>query len=183
MKKRPLSPEEEALWRRTTRDVRRLPNVGNTNPLGEKERPAFAVTPQRQGRKIMQSTSRRAYAPLPKPLTQGKPSVLGAGDPAQDKRVARRRMPIDARIDLHGMTQVAAEVALTAFLKNAREDGCRCVLVITGKGGVALRGVLHSRFSDWINSETVKPLIARAAPAHQKDGGAGAWYVFLKRKK
>jgi len=129
----------------------------------------------------MQSTSRRAYPPLSGAVPTKKPSVLGAGDPAQDKRVARRRIPIDRRIDLHGMTQVAAEVALTAFLTNARADGCRCVLVITGKGGFSRRGVLHSRFSDWINGEAIKSLIARAAPAHQKDGGAGAWYVFLKR--
>ena len=184
MKKRPLSPEEESLWRRTTRDVKRLTDKGPAGTLPAQNEPsAFAVTPARQGHKIMQSTARRAYAPLPGSLPKQSPSVIGAGDPAQDKRVARRRLPIDARIDLHGMTQIAAEVALTAFLKRAQEGGSRCVLVITGKGGIAKRGVLHSRFSDWINSDILKPLVARAAPAHQKDGGAGAWYVFLKRKK
>ena len=183
MKKRRLSPGEDALWQRTTRDVQPLVDreTGESQRalMGEVERPVFSVRPNRDNRGIMDSAARRALTPM---VGGKKSSVVGAGDPAQDKRVSRRRMAIDRRIDLHGMTQIAAEVALTAFLAAARKDGCRCVLVITGKGGISRRGVLHSRFSEWVNSEMIKPIVARAAPAHQKDGGAGAWYVFLKRK-
>ena len=44
------------------------------------------------------------------------------------------RSSIDARIDLHGMTQAAAHGRLIDFLRGAQASGARLVLVITGKG-------------------------------------------------
>ncbi len=191
MKKRDLTSEETALWRRTTKDVKRLdararlvspgPRKGGPTP------PSASFSPLKKS-----AGAARAYAPLTGPATgpaakrgaRTVETVVGAGDPLFDKRVSRRRMAIDRRLDLHGMTQAAAQVALRAFLAQAASDGCRCVLVITGKGGgPTTRGVLHSRFSDWVNEEGLQRFIARAAPAHQKDGGAGAWYIFLKAQR
>lgn len=120
-------------------------------------------------------------------------SVFDAGDPALDKQARRGRIRPERRIDLHGMTQVAARVALATFLENAGKDKCRCVLVITGKGaGVAEksyvgarapRGIIRRRFQEWLDEEPLRSLVARAAPASPKDGGAGAFYVFLKRRR
>ena len=50
------------------------------------------------------------------------------------QRVARGREPIDARLDLHGLTQTQAHAALLRFLRRAQADGVRMVLVVTGKG-------------------------------------------------
>ena len=64
----------------------------------------------------------------------------------------------------------------------------RLALVITGKGRSAAveagarPGILRSRFLDWIEEAPLKTQIARVAPARAKDGGAGAFYVFLKKK-
>ncbi len=189
MKRRGLTPEEDALWRRTTRDVSPL--------VPERRSPSPGAPPDAVTRRLKEdaagmggATAGRAYGGAPG-LQTGRPSrreadgasVVGAGDPKLDRRVARRRLAIDRRIDLHGMTEVVAQVALKAFLEAARRDGCRCVLVITGKGGgPKSRGVLHSRFSDWVDGPALKAMIARVAPAHRKDGGAGAWYVFLKAR-
>ena len=46
---------------------------------------------------------------------------------------------IDARLDLHGMTQTRAHRALFGFLQRAHHDGLTFVLVITGKGKVGAR--------------------------------------------
>lgn len=85
------------------------------------------------------------------------------------------------------MTQIEAHRVLLQFIAAAAHDGARLVLVITGKGKpdspAARTGVLRSRFLDWIEEHPLKNDIARVAPAHQKDGGAGAFYVFLKRKR
>jgi DNA-nicking Smr family endonuclease len=90
------------------------------------------------------------------------------------------------------MTQIAARVALVSFLDAARRDGCRCVLVVTGKGAQAPerdyapestpRGIIRRRFQEWLDEEPLRAMIARAAPAAPRDGGAGAFYVFLKSK-
>jgi DNA-nicking Smr family endonuclease len=66
-------------------------------------------------------------------------------------------------------------------LHRASNRGQRCVLVVTGKGGVNHRGVLRRMFPIWLTAPDIRPLIASYAPAHQRHGGMGAWYVFIKR--
>ena len=48
--------------------------------------------------------------------------------------MARGRESIDARLDLHGMTQSRAHAALLRFLRKAQADDVRIALVVTGKG-------------------------------------------------
>jgi DNA-nicking Smr family endonuclease len=111
--------------------------------------------------------------------------VFGAGDPKADRKAAKGRIPIEARLDLHGMSEVVAQTRVTRFILGARDDGLRLVLVITGKGaraGGEGRGIIRTRFIDWVEASPLRAAIARVAPAKPKDGGAGAFYVFLKRK-
>ncbi len=131
----------------------------------------------RHGDAAMPRAGRR---PAPRPAHE---NVFSSGDPKADKKVARGRMTIDATLDLHGHTQASAHVALRRFIIAAHGRGDRCVLVITGKGNPAApdRGVLRARFRDWIEEEDLRARIARAAAAHQRHGGDGAYYVFLKR--
>ena len=51
----------------------------------------------------------------------------------------RGRLPIEARLDLHGMTQATAERTLTDFVQRMAGDGRRNLLVITGQGYPARR--------------------------------------------
>ncbi|OFX02665.1 MAG: hypothetical protein A3E78_08095 [Alphaproteobacteria bacterium RIFCSPHIGHO2_12_FULL_63_12] len=123
----------------------------------------------------------RAAAPAP-----SRHFVFGGGDPGLDRAAAARRIGIERTLDLHGMTQVQAHRALLQFIASAVHDGVRLVLVITGKGRAptpeARGGVLRSRFLDWVEEPPLKGELARVSPAKPKDGGAGAFYVFLKRK-
>ena len=98
-----------------------------------------------------------------------------------DKRTRRGKIDIDRRIDLHDMTQdVARDVLVSAVIK-ARSRGERCILVITGKGGLSYKGVLRRMFPIWIAQPDIRPHIASYAQAHQRHGGSGAWYVYVKR--
>ena len=69
-------------------------------------------------------------------------------------QLSRGRKEIDARLDLHGMTQMRAHRALSDFLQRAHIDGLTFVLVITGKGSAAAadseRGVLRRQVPQWL---------------------------------
>jgi len=179
VKKRDLSGEERDLWSLVTRDV--IPARKRGRTALKPPAPNTTVAPARRG---------RGAAPGPAPLLPRTPlkktaPALGGGDPKLDRKAAKGRIPIEARLDLHGITEIAAHARVTRFILDAREDGLRLVLVITGKGsarGGEGRGVIRRRFVDWVEAPPLRAAIARVAPASPKDGGAGAFYLFLKRK-
>jgi DNA-nicking Smr family endonuclease len=129
-------------------------------------------------------------------LTEAGPEVGPVGRPEAglDRRTAERlrkggREP-DARIDLHGMSVERAHRACLLFLSDAIARGCRVVLVITGKGRQDERdfmsrgrGVLRESLPGWLRASPVGISIVGIYQAHQKHGGAGAFYVYLKRRR
>lgn len=138
--------------------------------------------------------------PPPAPVWDGAPFTVGelvkgpprAGSPLRNTgerdieprrkhRIAKERDPIGARIDLHGMDQDRAQAALESFVLRAWDDGCRAVLVITGKGARG-GGVLRKRTPEWLASPALRGVVAGVSEAHQRHGGEGALYVALKLK-
>ena len=105
-----------------------------------------------------------------------------------DKRTATRlrrgQIPIDSRLDLHGLTQAEAKAFLGQALSMAQESGQRCVLVITGKG---LRkeggGILKAKLPQWLLEPSIRPLVLANEPARPQHGGGGATYVLLRRSR
>lgn len=193
MKRRRLTPDEQALWKRVTRDVRARRPAAPPTPdapptLGEAA--PGAMFPTRA------AAPASSAPPAPKRKIARPPSPFVAGDPALDRKARRGRLRPERALDLHGLTQAAARTRLEAFLEGAARDGLRCVLVITGKdagrdsgGGnapyadKAPRGVLNRRFRDWLAEAPLRALVSRASPAAPADGGSGAFYVFLKARK
>lgn len=164
MTSRPLQPGEKKIWGHVAQTVspRRKPKgKGSAKPLPTREDFAHML------RLPAQDTP--AVKPIPKTL-----------DVNQDKRVRRGRVEIDAKIDLHDLTQIKAKPALHRAIMRASNRNKKCILVVTGKG-MRGDGVLRRSFPIWIADPTVRPLIASYAPAHIRHGGGGAWYVFLKR--
>ncbi len=103
-------------------------------------------------------------------------------DKGTAERLAKGRMAIEGRLDLHGLTEAEAHGALNRFLVMSRSLGRRCVLVITGKG-VAGKGVLRTALPRWLNTPDMRPLVLSVTEAQPKDGGSGAFYVLLKRNR
>src|SRR5262249_30229024 len=108
------------------------------------------------------------------------------------QRVARGREPIEARIDLHGMTQAQAHAALLRFLHRAQADGARTALIVTGKGSAKAsddreaetgRGVTSGQVPLWLALPECRPLVVGFDDAHVGHGGKGALYVRLRRGK
>ncbi len=106
-------------------------------------------------------------------------------------RLKKGKLSPDARIDLHGMTQDQAYPALVGFILKAHGDGRRLVLVITGKGRektddgpIPVRlGVLKHRVPQWLQQSPLGTVVQQITPAHQRHGGGGALYVYLRRSR
>ena len=108
--------------------------------------------------------------------------------PGLDKRTAQRlrrgQLNVDAQLDLHGLTQAKAHMALNQFLSRAHDCGQRCVLVITGKGALSQGGgILRKMVPLWLNQIPNRNLILSFSYSRPIDGGTGALYILLKRKR
>jgi DNA-nicking Smr family endonuclease len=175
----PSGEDEQALWRAVTHDT--VPLKGRKRPL---PRPAAAGTTVAEPR-APPPPGRPPPPSLPPP---GPPPLDHGRAPGLDKRTAERlkrgQLAIEARIDLHGLTQADAHRALTAFIDGAHKAGRRCVLVITGKGlGAEKIGVLRGAVPRWLNQPSLRPKLLAFCHAQPKHGGDGALYVLLKRRR
>lgn len=103
--------------------------------------------------------------------------------PSLLRELRRGVLPIDGRLDLHGLGAEDARNKLMEFLKTQRSRGERCVLVIHGKGENSERGVgvLRGEISAWLSQGRAREHVAAFATASQSDGGEGAVYVALRR--
>jgi DNA-nicking Smr family endonuclease len=127
------------------------------------------------------------------------PGTLAGLDRRSGDKLRKGQMPVDAKLDLHGMTQNAAHAAVTRFVESQQSAGARCVLIVTGKGGAgdpfrpkkapdrftysAGRGVLRDALPRWLNEPRLRAHIVAVQPASRAHGGGGAMYVLLKRKR
>lgn len=138
----------------------------------------------------------RANAKEKTPLLPGHASLGKHGEmpsPQMDKRLKQRfqrgELPIEARLDLHGLTLANAERAMSRLIRDAIAQQKRCLLVITGKGArssdgaVQGRGVLRAWLPEYLKRGPWREQVLGVAPARQEMGGAGAFYVLLRRQR
>jgi DNA-nicking Smr family endonuclease len=179
-RRRQLSDEERALWKNIARSVKPLRKLMETvEPLSE---PLPKSPPPKPRTK--------SAGPAPHVVASPKSPPLAPLDRRLKQRVARGREPIEARLDLHGMTQAQAHTALLRFLRRAHADGVRTVLVVTGKGlrnqdhsQDHERGVLRRQVPMWLALPEFRLLVVGFDAAHVGHGGQGALYVRLRRTR
>jgi DNA-nicking Smr family endonuclease len=171
---------DSELWQAALRDVKPLRK--RKSPAPTKKPPPV---PASVNVPVAPAKPRSALSPLP-PITGLRAPGL---DKASAERLKRGQYPIEARIDLHGMTQDDAHGALGDFIAASARAGRRCLLVITGKGLRRLGddrpggeiGVLRSAVPRWLNEAPNRARILAFATAQPRDGGGGAFYVLLRR--
>ncbi|MGZ9108878.1 MAG: Smr/MutS family protein [Micavibrio sp.] len=182
--KRTLSGEERSLWNFVTRSIRPLTGQLKDAPPEPPEKPP--VNPPVE---IAVKPDRRPWAGgipefrLKDPAAAAK-NETGGIDRRTLEKLRRGQLPLDGVLDLHGLRQGEAQERLTRFLTDGYHAGRRCVLVISGKGsrnGEA--GVLRRMVPHWLDMPPLFPIILSHCPAKQKDGGDGAFYVLLRRKR
>jgi DNA-nicking Smr family endonuclease len=186
---RGLSPEDEALWSLVARSVRpirrRQPTVRSLE--GAPKTPAAQAAPAPQKTPSPIAIPPRPSPPLSAPRITVHHAAPAIADRGHERRVRRGQVDISARLDLHGHTQDQAFAALTHTLFSTHAHGGGVALVVTGKGGrsgdgESTSGVLRRRLPDWLAAPGLRPIVAGFAPAHRRHGGAGAWYVFVRKR-
>jgi DNA-nicking Smr family endonuclease len=186
-RKRTIRPEERALWKTVAMSVTPL-SEDRIKALDDPEPPAPSAPSPPTKAERMRST--RGVDTAPAPAAPDRPS--GPHDRSGEKRMRRGRVEVDARIDLHGLTQDQALSSLRHFLAMAHAGGYRTVLVITGKGLKRRErdaepwdypdepGVLRRKLPEWLSLPEFREYVSGYAPAHIRHGGSGAFYVTLR---
>jgi DNA-nicking Smr family endonuclease len=194
-RRRNLSDEEHALWAGYAHSIKPLKPVksapkrdpGPVRAAGQKANQPALEKADREARASPQTPLRRE----PAPITKSPP--LAPFERRLKQRVARGRDAIDARIDLHGMTQRQAHSALLRFLRQAQAEDAKVALVVTGKGGgersgkgssdLSERGVLRRQVPLWLALPEFRHFVVGFDEAHASHGGQGAIYVRLRRAR
>ena len=167
--KKPL-PVDAVLWEQVKKTV---------TPLKKTSKPLSAKKPVADKPAPPPASSKSAPAKAATTIKTTVPAPLTRHDA---RRITRGGDAIEARLDLHGMTQAQAHHRLTSFILRARAKGLRTVLVITGKGKLSEGGgVLKRQLPLWLEGGDLAAAVLSYAPAHIRDGGSGAFYLRLRK--
>ncbi|KRQ97857.1 Smr/MutS family protein [Bradyrhizobium valentinum] len=180
-RKRGLSEEERALWENVAKQIkplRKRHRIAKPSAASTDADPKVASKPAAAPRHDAPARIVAPSKPEPPPL-----APIGR---RERSHLSRGRKEIDARLDLHGMTQTRAHRALFGFLQRAHHDGLTFVLIITGKGKVGAeseRGVLRRQVPQWLGLPEFRSLVVGFEEAHIGHGGEGALYVRVRRAR
>ncbi|MET3856738.1 Smr/MutS family protein [Rhizobium sp. OAE497] len=180
-KDRKLSTDERILWGRVAKSTR--PMSGKAEELTELD--AFLAAAEAE---IEKAEQQRKAAPVAEqaPQAPAAKKTSGVHHPLErpvKRKIAKGRLALEARIDLHGLVQSEAHVILLDFLIRAHERGMRHVLVITGKGSsLGSEGALKRAVPFWFSKPEFRYLISSYETAAQHHGGEGALYIRLARR-
>ena len=113
--------------------------------------------------------------------------------PNKDLKFSKKKILKIKHIDLHGFTLEQANITITKFIEDCYQNSVSKIIVVTGKG-------LHSNVEkdpyvskdlsilkysvpEYIeNNEELMKKIIEIKDAKIEDGGAGAFYIFLRKK-
>lgn len=166
---------ENSLWTLVTKDVK---------PLSRRKKSTPASSAPTKAKKRIKPKDVLSSAPGQTKIDpKNEPTPARGLDRRTAQKLRRGQMVIDARLDLHGLTQAQAYERLRRFIPHAYGAGHRCVLVITGKGGIEGKGVLRRMVPQWLDEAPLAKMVLSVTAARPKDGGEGALYVYVRRKK
>jgi len=179
--RRPLTADEEHLWSLVARTVR---------PLRLSKKSATDARHKAGVRHAKRLVTDRATVEPHAAVSPQRPAGVPALSPflrKEKQKLARGNAAIDARIDLHGMTQAEAHGALRKLLHRSQASGAKFVLVVTGKGAPNAsrsdRGVLRRQVPMWLALPEFRRYVLGFDVADTGHGGEGALYVRLRKAK
>jgi len=129
---------------------------------------------------IRKATPRATPKPVISRNSSPQATVPKGFDRSTETKLRRGQLPLEGRLDLHGMTQAEAFTALHRFIHAAMAQEKRTVLIITGKGQ-RFEGVLRRMVPQWLEDPDLARYIVAITPAQPKDGGMGAFYLRLRK--
>ena len=176
---RTLTDEDRILWDLVARSVKPSPGPKR----GTAANPPEGDTDEKPGKPKKQGEPNPARPPAYQPESPAsKPAARLRLDAQTLDKLAKGRLPLAARVDLHGMRQDEAYGLLLSFVARAHARGIRYVLVITGKGSSSGGdGVLRRSVPGWLSTPPFRQYVSAHETAARGHGGAGALYIRLKR--
>ena len=111
-----------------------------------------------------------------------------------DIQTEKRNIFKERTVDLHGLTLEKANEYIKNFIIKSYKDKVNKINVITGKGTRSKNkydpyiakdlSILKYSVPDYINRDKdLVSLIKNLSPARMEDGGEGAFYIYLRKKK
>ncbi len=194
---RELDRQERLLWETVARTVTPLPGRPPPSLSADPQPVEQIVSPPSQVQETASQPARKARSLRDLSVGPLAPAALPpmvAMARKERRAVVRGAVQIDAKLDLHGVRQDAAQHILRTFLLRSAAAGCRTVLVVTGKGAPARddaplwhgdrseRGVLRRLAPFILESTELRDIVLGYEVADQRHGGLGALYVRLRRR-
>lgn len=185
MGKQASGESDDELWAKVTKTVTAADrdDVIFTEPKSPAK--AKSAKKQKSAKPVFNAQGAKSLESRPKPVIQPADLRLAerAGfDKASARRLTRGSFEIDDRLDLHGMNEATAHRALLKFVSAAAFSSYRTLLIITGKGAAG-QGVLRRKVPQWLKEPPLADKVLAITEASPKDGGGGALYVRLRRKR
>ncbi|SFC81161.1 Smr/MutS family protein [Tropicimonas isoalkanivorans] len=197
---RRLSEDDLAIWRQVAKSATPMhavrptaspaPTAPPTSPQGGRTQPPESLPAFTIGQAASYDRSKgHNLSPTLETRLAAQPVRM---DQKTFTRMKRGKLRPNRKIDLHGMTLDRAHPALSRFIIAAHADGCRLVLVVTGKGRThrdddgpipTPRGVLRNQVPQWLRMAPLGALVLQVTEAHKSHGGSGAYYVYLSRRR
>ena len=114
--------------------------------------------------------------------------------PNKDKGYQEKKFPKIRSIDLHGYTLEEANKTIENFINKAFSNNINKLIVVTGKGlhsenekdpyvSKDLSILKYSVPEFILNNNSLMSMINEITEAQIEDGGAGAFYIYLKKNK
>lgn len=153
------------------RPIRQQPRVSLRNkPARIKKRP------QAEAQTIHDTLSDDFIPPCGEQLEFMRPGV----QKSLLKQMRNGKLPVEDRIDLHGLYRDQARLQLLQFIQQAQLSGFKIVCVVHGKGYHSEDGrpVLKAMVNKWL--QAIPEVLAFTSAPH-RDGGYGAVYVLIRR--
>lgn len=191
---RPKPPEPEPAAARPAKPALKPASKAALKTAKASAKSAPKPTPAPAARSAPRPPAAKPTARLaqPMPAYQAPPQAPPPPPAGLERRarqaLKRGTLPVEARIDLHGLYQAEAHAALVGFLLRCRAAGHAHVLVVTGKGGPSFddafseRGVLRRSVPHWLRGPDLRGIVLGFEEAARHHGGAGALYVRLRRR-
>ena len=181
------APEEDVddatLFARATRGARRL----------ESAAPPPSATPRRDGNTLLRRAAATAGDDEARVPVSDTAALMHAVAPEEalafarngvQQRVLQRlkqgQMPWQAAVDLHGCTVDSAREAVLALLAEAQRENLQVVKIVHGKGLQNGQPLLKTCVNGWLRQ---LPAVLAFVSCLPRDGGTGAVYVLLKRRR
>ncbi len=193
MVKKKLNDEDRSLWNKVAQTVQPIISSISGRSIGGGQ---FFE----QSADLTPPTAKKPIASMPQSKTKSSPKVrllprpamvspanldisgFGGISRSSARSIKSGQAGYTRKIDLHGCGRDEAFIRLKSFIISSIDQDHRNILIITGKG-VRGNGVIKAHLQTWLNEAPLSAHIIAYCQAKPKDGGGGAWYVNLRRKK